>query len=49
LGASFTKNRRSMLRGYKGANNGEQEHAHFVLLKWAAAVLRPYWDEERGH
>jgi len=32
-----------MLRGYKGMDNGEQKHAPFVLLKWGAAVLRPYW------
>ncbi len=31
-----------MLRRYKGTNNGEEEVAHFVLLKWGAAVLRPY-------
>jgi len=35
-----------MLRHYKGTNNGEQEHAHFGLLKWGAAVLRPYGCEE---
>ncbi len=31
-----------MLRHYKGTNNGEQEDAHFDLLKWGTAVLRPY-------
>jgi len=30
-----------MLGGDKGTNNGEQGHAHFGLLKWGAAVLRP--------
>jgi hypothetical protein len=33
-----------MLRGYKGMDNGKDEVAHLVLLKWGAAVLRPYWE-----
>jgi hypothetical protein len=36
-----------MLRHYNRADNEEGKHARFVLLKWGAAVLRPYWD--RAH
>jgi hypothetical protein len=31
-----------MLRGYKGANGK-------IVLKWGAAVLRPYWEEGQAH
>jgi len=39
-----------MLRRYKGGDGAEEMQGHFVLLKWGAAVLRPYGDEEeRAH
>jgi len=38
-----------MLRGYQGTDSREMEHAHFVLLKWGAAVLRPYVLEDGEH
>jgi hypothetical protein len=41
---AFGKDWRSMLRHYSGPDG--EAHAHFVLLKWGAAVLCPYGDEE---
>ena len=42
LGASSSaEGSRSMLRGYNGANGK-------IVLKWGAAVLRPYWVAETG-